>query len=50
MDPETYRKGRAHVLKKFIDRKHLFYTPSVRAELQKKAVANMEREFRSLKA
>jgi len=50
MDPDTYRKGRAHVLKKFIDRKHLFYTPSVRAELQKKAVANMEREFRGLRA
>ncbi len=50
MDPETYRKGRAHVLKRFIDRKHLFYTPSVRAELQKKAVENMERELRRLKA
>lgn len=50
MDPETYRKGRAQVLKKFLDRKHLFYTPQVRAELQKKAHANMEREFRRLRA
>lgn len=50
MDPETYRKGRAHVLKKFIDRKHLFYTPAVRSVLQKKAVANMERELRRLRA
>ncbi|MCC7531468.1 MAG: type III pantothenate kinase [Candidatus Melainabacteria bacterium] len=50
MEPEAYRKGRAHVLKKFLDRKQLFYTPSVRAELQKKAVANMEREFFRLRA
>lgn len=49
MDPETYRKGRAHVLKKFLDRKQLFYTPSVRAELQKKAHANMQREFLRLR-
>jgi pantothenate kinase type III len=50
MDPEAYRKGRAHVLKKFLDRKQLFYTPTVRAQLQKKAHANMEREFRRLRA
>lgn len=49
LDPETYRKGRAHVLKKFMDRKQIFYTPAVRAELQKRAIANMEREFKRLK-
>jgi len=50
MEPSTYNKGRAHVLKKFLERKHLFYTPSVRAELQKKAHANMEREIKRLRA
>lgn len=50
IEPAAYVKGRGHVLKKFLERKQIFYTPSVRAVFEKVARANIERELLKLRA
>jgi predicted metal-dependent HD superfamily phosphohydrolase len=48
-EPEAYRKGRAGVLKRFVDRKQIFYTQKATSLLDKAARNNLQREFMRLR-
>lgn len=45
---ERYRQGRSQVLKRFLEREHIYYTPSMRGERESPARDNLRRELASL--
>ena len=45
---EAYKQGRAKVLKTFLDRPQIYFTPSLRAKWEEQARANLQRELASL--
>lgn len=49
-EPAAYKKGRANVLKRFLERKQIFYSPQARTLLEKSAQSNIERELARLSA
>lgn len=48
-EPEAYRKGRSGVLKRFVERKQIFYTQKAISALDKSARSNLAREFKQLR-